>query len=283
MKDYTMMVPILTGRMTYFSSLGVKGLISVFRSSIALILGQPVYMRKSLARGPESPSSSSHTLGALTIHTLYTIRTFFYIQKRAFIWQITTCLGEEGDPGSRANFFSYKQSLNWRFAAVLFLNNPWGHATNWPRWRVSAGRKIFLCPRNYMKIKRLNAPEIGSTHSLPRVINFKFLLLRHQKYNITQYEENLAFHSLLGWKMIILPIHTTSLTHVSLKAWENVLFNLGVKGFKKWLILYQLDPAWTRIWQQNSHLYAFRGLGEISGPEEKTQWWRKRPSNLALL
>ena len=36
--------------------------------------------------------------------------------------------------------------------------------------------------------------------------------------------KNLAFHSLLGWKLITLPILTTSLTHFSLKGWENVLF-----------------------------------------------------------
>ena len=38
---------------------------------------------------------------------------------------------------------------------------------------------------------------------------------------------NLAFHSLLRWKMTILPILTTSLIHFSLKGWENVLFELG--------------------------------------------------------
>ena len=38
--------------------------------------------------------------------------------------------------------------------------------------------------------------------------------------------ENLAFHSLLRWKMT-LPILTTSPTHFSLKGWENVLFERG--------------------------------------------------------
>ena len=37
----------------------------------------------------------------------------------------------------------------------------------------------------------------------------------------------MAFHSLLRWKRIILPILTTSLIHFSLKDWENVLFGLG--------------------------------------------------------
>ena len=53
----------------------------------------------------------------------------------------------------------------------------------------------------------------------------------HQKAScITQYEEDVAFYSLLRWKMIILSILTTSLIHLSSKGWENVLFELGVKG-----------------------------------------------------
>ena len=36
--------------------------------------------------------------------------------------------------------------------------------------------------------------------------------------------ENLALHSFLRWKMIILPILITSLIHFSSKGWENVLF-----------------------------------------------------------
>ena len=46
---------------------------------------------------PEDPGHSSPrvALGASTIHT------FLYKSKRAFTWQITTCLGEEGNPGGR--------------------------------------------------------------------------------------------------------------------------------------------------------------------------------------
>ena len=39
--------------------------------------------------------------------------------------------------------------------------------------------------------------------------------------------KNLAFHSLLTWKMIILPILATSLIHFSSKGRENVLFEVG--------------------------------------------------------
>ena len=69
--------------------------------------------------------------------------------------------------------------------------------------------------------------DIGSrilTLSLPRVINFKFLLQPHQKYYITQCEELGFSWLILRWKMIVLPILTTSLIHFSWKCWENVLF-----------------------------------------------------------
>ena len=39
-------------------------------------------------------------------------------------------------------------------------------------------------------------------------------------------------HSLLRWKMIILPTRTISLVHFSLKGWENVLFELGSEQVK---------------------------------------------------
>ena len=58
-----------------------------------------------------------------------------------------------------------------------------------------------------------------------RGINFKFL--QPNQPNITSHcMENLTFHSLLRWKMIILPILTTLLVHFFLKGWENVLWNL---------------------------------------------------------
>ena len=60
------------------------------------------------------------------------------------------------------------------------------------------------------------------TLSLSRVI--KCSLTR----NITSHSmENLTFHRLLRWRMITLPILTTSLIHFSWKGWENVLFELG--------------------------------------------------------
>ena len=67
---------------------------------------------------------------------------------------------------------------------------------------------------------------IGLNLSLPKVSNFKFPLQPHPK--ITSHGmKNLAFHSLLRWKMIVIPIIRTSLIHFSIKGWENVLFELS--------------------------------------------------------
>ena len=44
--------------------------------------------------------------------------------------------------------------------------------------------------------------------------------------------KNLAFHTLLGWKMIILPILTTLLIHLG----EMYFLNLGVIGLKKMIV-----------------------------------------------
>ena len=52
---------------------------------------------------------------------------------------------------------------------------------------------------------------------------WKFPLQPHQKYYITQMK-NLAFHSLLRWKMIMLPILAISLIPFSLKGWDSVTF-----------------------------------------------------------
>ena len=62
--------------------------------------------------------------------------------------------------------------------------------------------------------------------------------------NIASYSiENLAFHSLLRWKMIILPILTTSLTLFLLRGWENVLFELGSNGVNM-RGMYKADELW---------------------------------------
>ena len=60
------------------------------------------------------------------------------------------------------------------------------------------------------------------------ISNFSCSLTR----NITSHSmENLTFHSLLIWEMIILPILTTSLIHVLYKSLENVLFELSTHLF----------------------------------------------------
>ena len=59
------------------------------------------------------------------------------------------------------------------------------------------------------------------------ISNFPYLFAR----NITSHSmKNLAFDSLLRREMIILPIFATSLIRCSLKCWDEVLFDVGVKG-----------------------------------------------------
>ena len=63
-------------------------------------------------------------------------------------------------------------------------------------------------------------------------MNFKFPCSLTR--NITSHSmENLGCHQLLRWKMIILPILTTSLIHFSLKGCENVLFELGSESVQR--------------------------------------------------
>ena len=79
------------------------------------------------------------------------------------------------------------------------------------------------------------------TLSFPRVINVKFLLQPHQKYK-SHSMKNLAFHSLLRWKMIILPILTTS-PYIALSSFGECYFlMLGVKGLSsKWRFSFVLS------------------------------------------
>ena len=68
------------------------------------------------------------------------------------------------------------------------------------------GRVNLFTPKSdLLQISPAASPEILHSHSM----------------------KNLPFHSLLRWKMIILPILTTSLIHFTLKGWENVPFEHG--------------------------------------------------------
>ena len=65
-------------------------------------------------------------------------------------------------------------------------------------------------------------------------------------WNITSHSmENLAFHCLLRWTMIMLPILTTSLIHFSLYGWENGLFELGGERVQiddhRWTVIRRMD------------------------------------------
>ena len=80
------------------------------------------------------------------------------------------------------------------------------------------------------------------------ISNFPCSLTR----NITLHSmKNLAFHKLLRWKMIILPILATEFIRFSLKCWGNVLFQLcsgSVKCFCYSCASGQTSPSPQWIW-----------------------------------
>ena len=72
-------------------------------------------------------------------------------------------------------------------------------------------------------LEPFHSQECGS------ISNFPCSLTR----NITSHSmENLTFHSLLRWKMIILPTLITKLTHIVLRGWENALFEIRSERVK---------------------------------------------------
>ena len=76
--------------------------------------------------------------------------------------------------------------------------------------------------------------------------------------NITSHSmKNLAFHSLLRWNMIILPILTTSLHIFSLRGCENVLFELGSE---------RVDDQWV---------FCIHIIHTRVGPRISSSWFRK--------
>ena len=69
--------------------------------------------------------------------------------------------------------------------------------------------------------------------------------------NMTSHSmENFAFHSLLRWEMIMLPIRTTSLINCFLGSWENVLSELGSASLtpnRQWTVGSTLSGFSTKI------------------------------------
>ena len=106
---------------------------------------------------------------------------------------------------------------------------------------------------DYLPSLNISLIHFSLTPSLPRVIKCQISPAASPLSNITSDStENLAFHTLLRWKMIILPILPTSPIQFSLKGWENVLFELGVKGLmEKLLCLLQLTQNTRQADQRN--------------------------------
>ena len=60
--------------------------------------------------------------------------------------------------------------------------------------------------------------------------------------------KNLAFQSLLRWTMVILPILTSSLIHLSLKSWDDGLSELGNERVKTSHVWLRTGPRWKEHW-----------------------------------
>ena len=120
-----------------------------------------------------------------------------------------------------------------RIVFIFFLSESLWHAISLRNGRAAVMKPMIsrklnaLTQRQNIIIFSLCQTLSASGERKPRqwsMSNFSCSLSR----NITSHSmKNLAFHSLLRWKLISLPILTTS--HFSLKGWENILF-LGVKG-----------------------------------------------------
>ena len=77
-----------------------------------------------------------------------------------------------------------------------------------------------------------------------------FPLQPQQKYYITQYEE-LGFHCLLRWKIIILPILTSSLLHSLYEGWEK----FEIDHSREWK---DTTPTYVRLSRQFLHDHVAR-------------------------
>ena len=94
--------------------------------------------------------------------------------------------------------------------------------------------------------------------------------------NITSHSMgNLTSHSLLRWKIILLPILTTSLIHFSLKGWKNVFFDLGSEEINR---LSTLKSSRSRILHDWSYLQLPAPTGNLDW-----DWVRVRRQVLASL
>ena len=108
--------------------------------------------------------------------------------------------------------------------------------------------------------------------SLPRVINFKLPPQLHQKYWHDTVKEPGFLHSLLRWRMITLPILTTSLIQFSLKGWDNVLLEFGSERVN-WGVFYLCTES-GHCRRHPNLLKQHSNKSHISGSiEMKTFWW----------
>ena len=112
--------------------------------------------------------------------------------------------------------------ISRRLPDILRCTHTWMSRACYDKWHPLSSRASSPHIHRHLRIRNLtpSLPSSKTAFSQPCKGN---CITR----NITSHGmKNLAFHSLLRWK-IILPVLAASLIHFSLKSWENVLFELG--------------------------------------------------------
>ena len=153
------------------------------------------------------------------------------------------------------------------------------HHTVWRTWSFMAhsqewSMSNFLCSLT-RTITSHSMENLVFHGSLPRVINVKFPLQPHQKYYITQYEE--LFIALLRWKMIILPIFTTSLM---------CFLILWLKGLIKCICLGAFQLAYFNtitLWESCITDWIFRTNTCQKGVGEGAKWYASISKEIQML
>ena len=102
-----------------------------------------------------------------------------------------------------------------------------------------------MCNSSYKGMLNIMLGFIISILSLPRIINFKFPLQSHQKYNVTSHsmKKNLAFQMKADYAVPFLTHYQYTLFFSFFLVWRMSFLNLGVKGIKAGITLCNTQAA----------------------------------------
>ena len=112
-----------------------------------------------------------------------------------------------------------------------------------------------------VQLQEVKSGGLTFNPSTPRVINFKFPLHAHQKYNITQNGELWLFIAYSDERWLYYKFSLPHLCIFSLKGWENVLFELKSERVKALVKRYRnssrLEPRFQLGWSWVSFGHQF--------------------------